>query len=195
MLMRGFAVALLVLGCCACTARASSDIVLGYSFLDLEGRDTNLSNASGAEVGVQLSAPPAPFEAPTVRMNLGLSLGYWVGHGADNDTEPDQSRLYLGKMVMGPSWKNMIGDFFIEPGVNAVLMLGQYSSDATNGDISFSQWKGGYGVEPNLKLGVVWPGMQAGLDLHYTWGKLKFSNSVGGEINEVFVGGFFGWRW
>ncbi len=194
MLKCAFAVAIVVLVGSVNWVRAGSDLYAGYSHLNLEGNDKNLDGASGIDVGTTLSTPPA-FDIPSLRLNLRVGLSYFKVDGNDTAEEPDNTQLYIAHLDFGPSWRHDFGNFFIEPGLAGILMLGHYDADSSNSQVSFTQWKGGYGFQPNIRIGTSWPGMEGGLQASYTWGRLKFGNSVGGDLNDFFIGGFIGWRW
>ena len=82
-------------------------------------------------------------------------------------------------------------------GVGAVI--GQYwIGDAWWGwtDEQESEWDATIGVRPFLRAGYQSNHWLAGLEASYLFGgSLDFGNDIGGDVRELYLGGYFGGRW
>ena len=201
------------------TARAEGNfsVGVGYSHLWLNGSDSFRERD-----GVRFE-PRVNFNVidslPQLRLGFGLGFsGY--SHQLDSDsviTVNDGNDIFVihadqweSLSFLEPelqiSWKQVFDrrgfenheGFFVEPGVGIGAVVGNYyiATDWWWGGSSHNEWDAAFAARPFLRAGYQTGRLMFGGEASYLFGgNIGLTDQVHGQVQEFYVGGFFGTRW
>jgi hypothetical protein len=93
-----------------------------------------------------------------------------------------------------------LGDhWFIEPSVGVgpaigVFILGEDRGRWWHDDNAYDDHvRAGFAVQPALQVGYEWGHFGVGAEASYLWTHMDFGDDIGGDITELYAGGFFRW--
>lgn len=188
---------------------------LGYSHLHLDGSES-FKDRDGVRFEPRVSF--AFFEkVPELRLGFGLGIsGYshelnsntiiTINNG--NDTEVIFADQWEGVSLLVPefqiSWRATLAGhdvWFIEPGVGVgAAFANYYVADnwwwGDENDNDTSEWDSTATVRPFVRAGLQGEQFMGGIEASYLFGgNIELTDQVHGDLNELYVGGFFGFRW
>lgn len=209
--------ALLAAGSQAARAEVEFSVGVGYGHVSLDGSGGVFDERDGLRLEPRVSFNPVDA-APQLRLGFGLGIsGY--SHDVDGDDdgviEVDDDTFIIGAndvetlTLLTPefqlSWRQTFAaddegrGWFVEPGVGVGAVVGQYwfgSSWWGWTDTDVSEWDATISARPFLRAGYQSHRWLAGLEASYLFGgSLAFTDDIGGDVREWYVGGFFGGRW
>lgn len=190
---------------------AEFDLGIGYSHLNLSGSD-RFENRDGVRFEPRFSFSPSD-ERPQFRLGIGLGVSGYSHELEDNtiiiiddgevDTfdEDQWESVSLLMPELQLSWRQPIGQaWFVEPGVGIGAVFANYYIaeefwwDDEDDDVS--EWDTTFGVRPFVRIGWQNDHWVFGGEASYMWGgNIKLIDEVDGDVGELYVGGFFGYRW
>jgi hypothetical protein len=218
------AAAVVVVGMCVSFARAEVggkefDLSIGYAHLSLSGSAGPFDDRDGIRVEPRFSFG-AGGATSGLRFGIGVGIsGFEKSHDEDFFVIDDDGDVFefdgdsvesitLITPEIQLSWRQMLGPvegessqrrWFVEPGVGLGVVFAQYWVGDTFGfavDTDISEWDTTIAARPFLRAG--WSGDRwvFGLEGSYLFGgNLDFTDEVGGDLEEWYVGAFFGARW
>ena len=201
-------------------ARAAEfDFGIGYAHIELDGSESPFDSRDGLRVEPRFSWSPGGDDAP---LRLGFSLAF---SGFDRRTDDDQifideddneiiivdgdevESLTLitpefqvsYRLMLGPGDSEVNKKWFVEPGIGVGVVIGQYWVGETFGwwfDTDIDEWDATIAGRPFIRAGYQDERWVLGLEASYMFGgSLDFTNDIGGDVREWYVGAFFGGRW
>jgi hypothetical protein len=197
-------------------AEVAFDLGIGYSHVTI-GTSGPFNGADGIRFEPRVSFSPIA-DVPQFRLGFGLGVSGYT-HDIDQDStitinngdeiiiiQADQwEALSLLEPELQLSWRQVFNKYtdgseglFVEPGVgigaaiaNFAIVDGFWWSDEQD-----SQWGTAFEVRPFLRAGYQARNWAAGLDCSYMFGQsVGLTDTVSGDINEFYIGAFFGGRW
>jgi hypothetical protein len=216
-LLAAMAAVMLLSAAAQAQPRMEFDLGFGYSHLHLSGSD-RFKNRDGARIEPRFSI--APFsELRPLRFGFGLGMSSY-SHELDDDvtiTIDDGDEIHIIRAdqwetvsLVSPefqlSWRQPLdgrGRFFLEPGVAVGPVFANYAvydeywwgDDDDDDDDHESEWDTTFGVRPFLRLGYQEHWYAFGLEASYMFGgSVDLTDQVQGDVQELFLGGFFGFR-
>jgi hypothetical protein len=188
--------------------RAEFALGIGYARIRFDGDPPLIDNRDALHVEPVLSV--APFEAvPQVRLGaaLGWSMAvddtrgaFVVRDGETTAVASSDTNLMLFEPDLRLSWRQPLdreGNYFVEGGGAAGaaigwLDVGDDDDEATDpDDVTFSETDASFQWRVFLRAGVRMRGGFAGIEASYMRaGELTFTDNVGGEASEFYVGIF-----
>lgn len=181
---------------------------VGYSHLSISGSD-RFQERDGVRVEPSVSINPIKA-LPQLRIGAGLGISGYTNE-LDNDTvitidNGNQTTVIFADQwesvsLLQPefliSWRQRLGDrFYIEPGCGVGVAYTTYAiyndwwddEDESESDTTFM-------VRPFVRAGYKWDHWFAGMEVSYMYGSdINLTDQVHGDLSELFVGGFFGYR-
>jgi hypothetical protein len=187
---------------------------LGYSHLHLDGSQ-RFEDRDGFRIEPRVSF--AFFDKlPQLRLGFGLGIsGYTHELDSDtvitinngNDTDVIFADQWEGVSLLTPefqlSWRQTFGGehhWYVEPGVGlGVAFVNYYVADDwwwdDNND-NPNEWDSTAEVRPFIRAGYQGDRWMGGIEGSYLFGgNIDLTDQVNGDLNELYVGGFFGVRW
>jgi hypothetical protein len=102
-------------------------------------------------------------------------------------------------MLGAPAGEHGERRWFVEPGVAVGVVIGNYWIGDTFGfatDTDLSEWDATIAGRPFVRVGYSGDRWVFGLEGSYLFGgKLDFTDTIGGDVQEWYGGVFFGGRW
>jgi hypothetical protein len=187
--------------------RFALDVGLGYSKLNIDGDFVSeLDDSDSAAVSVRFT-----FLNPhRSNWRIGFSLhaaGTWeetdpfILDGEVFDDDPYKEFSMLVPMFR-VGYHFPIGDsgWFVEPSFGVGPSFGYFRAGEDRGgnwwddDDEFEErWEVGIAIQPALQVGYAWDHFAAGGEVGYLWTHLDFDDDIGGDVTELYLGGFFRW--
>ena len=153
---------------------------------------------------------------PELRLGFGLGISGYA-HELDSDTvitidnghdtEVIFADQWEGVSILTPelqiSWRQTFGGdhrWYVEPGVGiGAAIANYYVADDwwwdDNND-NPNEWDSTFEVRPFLRAGCQGERWMGGIEASYLFGgNIDLTDQVNGDLNELYVGGFFGVRW
>jgi len=197
--------AALLLAAGAGTASAGGfdlDAGIGYSRLNIDGKKTgDLDDNDGGAVHASIMWPqPA---VPGLRLGFGLEVSGYTDRFRETDNDGDERTRYRSIDMLVPelriAYRIPIDHFFIEPALGVGLAVADYNLHTNRGhdrdfdERDFDCFRLNAAVQPSVKIGYAQDRWAAGVELSYLWTHLHFKDEIGGDVSEMYVGGFFSW--
>jgi len=192
-------------------ARADWDFQLGVGYSQVNLGNGPFDGRGGARIEPRFSF--GPDSLPQLRLGIGVGFsGYWNDIRGDTDVividgdtifvdSSDVESLSLIEPEFQLSWRQPLGmrdgrGFYVEGGVGVGGVIANYWVGSSWGWDEFkSEWDAAFEVRPFVRAAYQWEKWQVGLEGSYMFGQeLDFSPRVRGDIEEWYVGGFFGIR-
>ena len=198
------------------SARADYDfsLSLGYAHVSLDDAPDPFDSRGGFRIEPRFSFGVSD-ELPQLRLGVGMGIsGFAKTFDEDEDDdfvvidgevfffdEDDEESLTLITPEFQVSWRQRLGEdgrWFIEPGVGVGAVIAEYWVGETFGwwtDTDVSEWDVTFGARPFLRAGYLADRWLVGMEVSYLWGgEMEFTDEVHGDIEELYVGVFFGGR-
>ena len=184
---------------------------VGYGQLFLDGSNAgSLEEQGGVRFEGRVSMPvtePMTERRPELRLGLGLGLAiYYSEHGGDifeGDNviiiEPDDfAQLTTIEPEIQFSLRAPVGPtLYLEPGISGVFIVGNYlRGEEVFGfvDEDLNRWRVGGGGRLFLRGAYHRDNWSAGIEGSYAYGWLDFSDDIGGDIQQGYLGVFYAHR-
>ena len=179
----------------------------GYGHLFLDGSDANeLEEQGGLVLNGRVSWPvgaPMTDRRPELRFGLGGHVAFYRSETDDDfdddddffDDEVDVTQLTMLVPELQLSVRQPIGDFYLEPGIAGQFILGNYwRGEESWWDVDEDEdiWRVGGGARLFLRGAYQWDRWFIGVEGSYSYGWLDFGHDIGGDIQQGFIGVFFG---
>ena len=197
-----------------CAARAQDRefaFGFGYSHLFWDGHNTDaLEEHGGFRFDGRVSWPvtePLTDTRPELRLGLGLGLVFYISEQGGNVFEDDDvifiepddwTQLTNIEPEIQLSLRQPVArDFYLEPGIAGTVMLGNYiRGEEFWGfvDEDLDRWRVGGGGRLFLRGAYSRGRWHFGLEGSYSYGYLDFSDDIGGDIQQGYLGVFFARR-
>ena len=221
----GVVAALAALMTIAATARGELggkefDFGLGYSHVSLDGSASPFDSRDGIRAEGRFSWG-AGGATSGLRLGVGLSISGFEKSVDDDfvlidDDDGDViildgdevEALTLITPEFQLSWRQMLGPvegeygerrWFVEPGVGLGVVIGQYWVGDTFGwwvETDEDEWDATFGARPFIRAGYASDRLVLGLEASYLFGgDLDFTDAIGGDVEEWYIGVFIGGRW
>ncbi len=200
------------------TARADVefDIGIGYAHVELDGSASPFDSRGGVRVEPRISWS---VDDGPLRLGFGLAFSGYERRVDDDaiftdddgdvfevDSDDVESLTFVTpefqisyRIPLGPGDFDGNKRWFIEPGVGVGVVIGQYWVGETFGwwvDEDISEWDATIAGRPFLRAGWRGDHWVFGIEGSYLFGgSLDFTNNVGGDVTEWYVGGFVGGHW
>lgn len=209
----GFATCLVAL---VADARADYEFALslGYAHVELDKTEGPFDSRGGFRVEPRFTFG-VNDDLPQLKLGVGVGISGFNKSIDDDDGDfvviddevfffdsEDAHDLTLLTPEFQISWRQPLsGDrrWFIEPGVGVGVVIGQYWVGDTFGwwtDTDINEWDATLGARPFLRAGYQADRWLLGMEASYLFGgSLDFTDEVGGNVEELYVGVFFGGRW
>ena len=215
---------LLVLSAATADARAELggkefDLGVGYANISLDGSAPPFDDRGGLRVEPRFSFGAGGV---TSGLRVGFAVAF-SGYERSVDNEvtftdddgdevefdfDDVESLTLITPEVQLSWRQMLGPiegenderrWFVEPGIGLGVVAAQYWVGESFGwwtDTDISEWDATLAARPFLRAGYAGDRWVLGLEASYLiGGSLEFTDTIGGDVEEWYVGAFFGGRW
>jgi hypothetical protein len=199
-------VVLVVLLSVAAASRADSNVYsefafgIGYAHLEVGGSSSALHSMDALRLDADLNF--SPFEKlPQFRLGGAFGLSMVIDNSSRTIISNGGTVIITGSsevpfLTLEPelrmSWRQPFeGTFFIEPGVGLGAAFAHLSLSSDNA--SLDKWGSCFDARVFLNIGLAAPGGHAGLQLSYMHGgPLDFGQNARGDLNQFYVGLFWG---
>jgi hypothetical protein len=185
---------------------ADSEITLGGGFTrltleaDLDFLDIDEITSLDGEGGLygELRFSRSILIEP-LRLGSGVQVAYF---STDGRSEPglfaiEQERFLQIAPELQLSWRQRLGDLFIEPGVGGGLVAGNYRARGVTvlgvPQENVDEWEAGLGVRPFLRVGLLTNRFVFGVEGSYRWTNIEYEE-VEGSLREWMAGAFISFR-
>jgi hypothetical protein len=214
--MRHVTLLLAAVSCCTAPAAAFAQyrefaFGVGYGHLFLEGSNAGaLEEQGGVRFEGRVSWPitqPMNERRPELRLGFGVGLAiYFSDHGGEIFEsgnviiiEPDDfAQLTTIEPEVQFSVRAPVGrDLYLEPGIAGTFIVGNYlRGDEAFGfvDEDLNRWRVGGGGRAFLRGAYRRETWSIGLEGSYAYGWLDFSDGIGGEMQQAYLGLFYAHR-
>jgi len=188
---------------------------IGYSHLYLKD-SPSFANRDGLRLEPRVSF--AFFDTmPQLRLGFGLGISGYT-HELDSntvitidngsETEVIFANQWEGVSLLTPefqlSWRQTFGGnhhWYVEPGIGIGAAIANYYvaddwwwGDGNNNNAD--EWDSTFEARPFLRAGYQGDPWMFGIEASYLFGgNINLTDQVNGDLNELYVGGFFGVRW
>ena len=184
---------------------------IGYTHLFWDGSNSDaLEEQGGLLMEGRVSWPlaqPTTENQPELRIGLGLGLTFYVSEQGGDVVEvgnviiiepDDWTQLTTITPEVQFSVRQPVGDdYYLEPGVAGVFMLGNYvKGEEVFGfvDEEDDRWAAGGGGRVFLRGAYRRERWSVGLEGSYGYGWLHFGDDIGGDIQQGYFGIFYARR-
>ena len=181
---------------------------LGYGHLFLDGSNADeLEEQGGLILNGRVSTPvgrPTDGRQPELRFGAGLNLAFYRSEREDDfdddddffdDDEVDVTQVSMIVPELQLSVRQPIGRIYLEPGIAGQFILGNFwAGEESWWDVDEEEdiWRVGGGARVFLRGAYQWDRWFLGVEGSYSYGWLDFGHDIGGDIQQGFIGVFFG---
>ena len=183
---------------------------IGYGHLFWDGSNSDeLEEQGGVRMEGRVTWCVDELHLPQLRVGAGATLGFYGSYddGGDvvivNGIAFIEGNRYTQLSLITPelevAWRQPLADkWYIEPGLAGMFIVGNYTRGedfyyAVDEDLN--RWRVGGGGRSFIRLGYNgWDRWTVGIEGSYSYGWLDFSDDIGGDIQQAYMGVFAAYR-